>query len=78
MVTLESRDKGGTWGLRPRLLVPIFGLAVLIAIVLAVIGDLSARRQAEDLVRQRGNTVLEGSPSRSRRDSVPKRSMLNC
>lgn len=39
---------------------PIFGLAVVIAVVLGVIGELSCRQQAEDLVHQRGDAVLEG------------------
>ncbi len=60
MVTPESKAGGNGWGLRARLLVPIFGLAVVTTIVLALTGDLSARRQAEGLVIQRGNTVLEG------------------
>lgn len=60
MVTPESKAGGSVWGLRARLLVPIFGLAVVTTIVLALTGDLSARRQAQGLVIQRGNTVLEG------------------
>lgn len=49
----------GNWGLRSRLIVPIFVLVLLATLGLGAAQQFSARRQAELLVSQRGTTVLE-------------------